>query len=82
MTKLRRIHTKLYYLDKNRPVDGPNRRMIGDASGISGDGSLIEWDCTGLTGDCSGIQGELDDCNISAEDRKNRINIEGLVLEE
>ena len=38
-------------------------------------------DCSGLRGDCTGLSGDLDKCDITADDRKNGINIKDLIRE-
>ena len=35
--------------------------------------------CTGLRGNCTGLRGDLDECDITDEDRKKGIDIAELV---
>lgn len=56
---------KLFHIVNGVEIDGEKPNMAGD--------------CTGLRGDCTGLWGNLDDCNISDDERKNGINITGLV---
>ncbi len=53
--------------------------MRGNVSGLWGDVSCIKGDVSGFCGDVSGIRGNLDDCEISDEERKLVINISDLV---
>jgi hypothetical protein len=40
----------------------------------------LYWgDLSGVIGDLSGVSGNLDDCHITAEDRKKGIDIEDLI---
>ena len=43
--------------------------------------SGITGDVSGIIGDVSGITGDVDDCKISEEERKNKINIKDLIEE-
>ena len=64
---LSRVTTKLYHYKGDIKVDGTNSEMIGN--------------CTGLYGNCSGLRGDLDECDITDEDRKKGIDIAELVGE-
>lgn len=55
------------------------KNLIGNLSDIWGDVSGLSGDVTGVCGNVSGLVGNLDDCEISAEDRKAGIDICGLV---
>jgi len=79
-----------YYDKSDLRVDGVPPGVRGDLSGIVGDLSGIEGDLTGIRGNLSGIRGNLsgirgdltdtwgnvDDCEITDEDRKRGISIE------
>lgn len=71
---LSRVTTKLYHYKGDIKVDGTNGEMIGNCSGLRGD-------CTSLNGNCSGLSGDLDECDITDEDRKKGIDIAELVGE-
>ena len=88
---------KLYHYLNGEKIEGKNEYMMGNCSGLSGDCtglrgncswlligdcSCLRGDCSGLIGDCSGVSGNLDDCDITAEDRENGVNIIDLIKEE
>jgi hypothetical protein len=50
-------------------------------SGISGDLSNISGNLSGISGDLSGISGNVDDCELTDEDRKRGVHILELVVE-
>ena len=60
-------------------IIGMHGDIYGDVSNISADVSNISGDVTGVSGDVTGITGNMDDCEISDEDRKNGININELI---
>ena len=90
---LKKSSPVLYYFKDYKKIDGANSTMsgycgslFGNCSGLSGDCSnlfgnctLLSGDCTGLRGDCTGILGNLDNCEITYEERSNGINISDLV---
>ena len=51
-----------------------------DVSLIHGDISGLSGNADGIDGDATGIKGNLDDCKISAKNRKDGIKIEDLVV--
>lgn len=53
--------------------------LWGDTSKLIGDTSELDGNCTGLYGNCSELYGDLDECDLSPESRKLRININLLV---
>ena len=69
--------------------------LYGNCSGLSGDCSGLSGNCTGLSGDCTrlngncsglrgnftGLSGDLDECDITDEDREKGIDIDELVGE-
>ena len=55
-------------------------KLYGDYSNIYGDCSGLRGDCTGLMGDCSGVTGNLDECELTDEERETDINIRDLII--
>ena len=54
--------------------------LRGDVSGLRGDVSwLLRGDVSGLTGDVSGLTGDVNECEITAEDREKGVSISDLV---
>jgi len=53
--------------------------IYGDCSHLSGDCSTLKGNCTGVFGDCSDICGNLDDCEITDEERLWGIDINELI---
>lgn len=51
----------------------------GYLSGVWGDLSGVWGDLTGVRGDLSGVSGNIDDCEITDEDRKKGISIDDLI---
>lgn len=51
----------------------------GDVSGIRGDISDLSGDVTGLKGDVSNLFGNLDDCEITQEQRDAGVYVEDLI---
>ena len=62
---LKRISTKLCYLENHKWIDGPNNNLRGDCTDLSGD-------CSNLSGDCS---------DIPKVDREGHANIDYWVEE-
>jgi hypothetical protein len=56
--------------------------LIGDCTGLIGDCTMLRGDCTGLRGDCSWLSGNIDDCDISDDERENGIDITDLIESE
>ena len=56
--------------------------LRGSCSGLRGDCSELRGDCSGLRGDCSGLMGNLDDCEITTEERIKKIDIKELITKE
>ena len=63
-------------------LSGNCSRLFGDCSRLSGNCSRLSGDCSGLSGDCSGIYGDLDACNLTAEERATRVDINDLIEKE
>ena len=43
------------------------------------DGGFIEAPPDGVRGDLSGVRGDLDDCNLTSDDRKRGVSISDLL---
>jgi len=69
---LMKVANKLYYMENGKIFDGKNPNMRGDCTGLSGD-------CSGLRGNCSGLSGDLDECEITDEERQGGVDIQRLV---
>jgi hypothetical protein len=41
---------------------------------------LLSGDCSLLSGDCSGLSGDIDECLLSEQEIKDRIDISNLVI--
>ena len=55
-------------------------KLRGDVSGLTGEVSgLLRGDVSGLTGDVSGLTGDVNECEITAEDREKGVSISDLV---
>ncbi len=92
----RRGYVLHYYNDANKKVEGPHEDAVGkcknvwgDCTGLWGSYSLLKGDCTGLKGECTGLEGDcsdlignLDDCNLTPEERKEIIDINDLAEDE
>ena len=51
----------------------------GYLSGVWGDLTEVSGNLTGVRGYLSGVSGDLDDCEITDEDRKKGISIDDLI---
>jgi hypothetical protein len=76
---LKKIENKLYHFEDGIKVEGKNKDLFGDCSNLFGDCSGLFGDCSNLFGDCSGLFGNLDECEISDEERKKGIDIKELI---
>jgi hypothetical protein len=77
---------ELYHYKNNIKKSGANEKMIGNCPNLYGD-------CTGIYGECcyfwhtesygyiKYISGNLDECNITDEERNKGINIQDLIEE-
>lgn len=74
-----KIADELYYVSYGKRVYGPNPNMRGVVTGLRGIVTGLSGDCSGLSGDCSGLRGNLDDCELTDEDRENGIDLADLV---
>ena len=61
-------------------LSGDCSGLRGECSGLSGECSELRGKCSELWGDCSGLSGNLDDCEITEEERAKGINIQDLVI--
>ena len=84
--KLTKTESDRHHFVDGERIEGTHSRITGnvfnisgDVSGISGDVSGIYGDVSGIYGSITGICGNLDDCDLSSEDRKKRININDLL---
>lgn len=64
---------------EERKLVGMHSNLRGDCSGLWGDCSGLRGDCSGLSGNCSGLRGDLDECEISDDDRASGVEIASLV---
>ena len=94
---LEKVKNELYFFDDDgNKHDGQNPDMTGDCSGLAGNCTGLAGNCSGLRGDCSGIwgdcsgiwgnctglRGDLDDCQITVEERSQGVEISTLVKQE
>ena len=86
--RLKRIKPYLYHYGDDRQVkiSGFNSRLFGDSTALYGDCTGIYGNCsgvygdyTGILGNCSGIFGNFDNCFLTEDERKSKINIKDLV---
>ena len=62
----------LYYYRDGRKIRGIANYLYGDVSGLSGDVS-------GLYGIATNMSGNIDDCELTDEERKNGVDINDLI---
>ncbi|MFA6097587.1 MAG: hypothetical protein WC788_08265 [Candidatus Paceibacterota bacterium] len=78
--KLTRIKNEIYHFDKDdKKIVGAHSNLSGDVSGICGDVIDIYGNVSGIRGNVGGICGDVDDCEITEEDRNRGINISELI---
>ncbi len=53
--------------------------LDGDVTGLDGDVTGLKGDVTGIYGKAPGLGGNIDDCEITEEERRKGINIEDLI---
>lgn len=53
--------------------------LYGDCTGLRGFIFKLIGNCTGVFGDCTLISGNIDDCDISDEERKNGVAVSDLI---
>ncbi len=83
---LYRAKNPLYYFKDGVRVLGAHDLMWGDVTGIYGNVSDIVGNVSGIVGnvsgivgDASGLHGNLDECDITDEERKNGVLITDLI---
>jgi hypothetical protein len=86
---LKQTQSGLYHYADGNKIEGENPAMSGNCSelrgnctGLYGNCSGLTGDCSGLTGDCTGLTGNLDDCQITDDERSAGVNITELIGEE
>ena len=77
---------ELFYYEDSNKILGPHPSLTGDCSRLRGDCSELIGNCSelsgycsGLSGYCSGLCGDLDNCEITEEDRKAGVDIQSLI---
>ena len=70
--KLQKINEKIYYFENDKKILGRHKNILGYVSYIRGD-------ISNLSGNVSHISGDLDDCEISEEERSKGVNINDLL---
>jgi len=53
-------------------LEGDCTKLVGDCSGLIGD-------CTGLRGDCTGLRGNLNEADLTPNDRQKGVDIKSLI---
>lgn len=61
-----------HYNDVGERAEGPPAGVRGDLTGVRGD-------LTGVWGNLSGVWGDIDDCDLSPEDRARGVHIDELI---
>ena len=72
---LRKNTSILFYYENDVKKIGASPGLYGNCSGLYGD-------CSNLYGDCSRLSGNLDDCNLTVEERTTGVDINNLIKEE
>jgi len=77
---------KVYYYKNGIKKEGVHKGISGNVSGIRGDVSDIRGDVSGIYGNVSGIYGyvsgiygNIDECEITDEEREKGIDIKDLI---
>ena len=76
---LKKIPSATYYYKDYKRVEGVPDDIRGDLTYIRGDLTYITGDLTGIRGNLTGITGDIDDCEITAEERVAGISVEDLI---
>ena len=80
---MKKILTKskfsIYHFRNGKRIEGLHEHLSGDVTGIEGDATGIRGDATGIRGSVNGIEGDLDDAQITSEERQKGINIKDLI---
>ena len=61
-------------------INGDVSDIYGNVSGISGNVSGIRGNVSGIYGDMSDISGNIDNCELTNEEREVGVNIKDLVI--
>ena len=84
--QLTKVKPTIYHIVNGQRVEGVHSGIWGDVSGISGnvwgisgDASGISGNVSGIRGDVSGIWGNLDECELTDEEREQGVQIEDLL---
>lgn len=95
MKKALKIETTIYHIKDGVRIEGAPEGVTGNLSNIRGDlsgvtGNLsgitgdlygIRGNLTGITGNLTGISGDIDDCEITDEERAKGVHIEQLIAD-
>ena len=79
MLKKKSPKQELYHFVKSERIIGKTDGLYGDCTGLSGDCTALHGNCTGLFGNCTELFGDFNDCDITADERKNGIDIHDLI---
>lgn len=71
-----------YHIVDGERVEGVPPGVYGNLSGVRGDLTGVYGDLTGVQGDLTGVRGDVDDCNLTAADRKRGVEVSDLIVEE
>ena len=69
---------EMYHIKGGVKGTGPHSRIRGDVTGICGNATGIYGNATDIYGYVTGIRGDLDECELTAEDRAKGVDIESL----
>ncbi len=87
---------ELYHHDDHlNNVPGPHKKLSGDTSkiygdccglsgnvsGLSGNVSGLSGNVSGLSGNVSGLIGDIDECQLTAEERAAGVAVESLIVQ-
>ena len=67
-------------IDREKKETYPNG-LSGDISGLYGNISELSGNISGLSGNCTNISGDLDECELTEDDRKKGVDIRELIKE-
>lgn len=68
-----------HYNDAGERVEGPPAGVCGDLSGVRGNLTGVRGDLSGVWGNLSGVCGDIDDCDLSPEERARGVHIDELI---
>ena len=79
LKKVTSLESALRFFDEDGNITNVSN-LTGDVSNLRGDVSyLLRGDVSNLRGDVSYLTGNVDDCEITKDERKTGINIEDLI---